>query len=201
MAKAQSAKNSDDHSTMVEHSFEALLHHLFGKQRCGIRTGETSLPLLKQSLQRIFKNLAQASVRNINGDEAHRGKIIAVCRTAEEEIGGAKTKDAVTQHALTCAVGINFLLLGRCPDNFFKEKAGFDSVTDLSAFRTLAYVRTPKQQLAEIIHYAGQPRVQYEGSLFSRIMTIRQKHPKDDLRVLDWIRKNEPDLYARFNKA
>ena len=202
MTTGRKDKDIYDQHTYVELAFENLLSFVYGSHGAGISAGWTSLPYFKKSLLKLFKTLRAATERNIHGDEAHRAEITGICESAIETIGRAKTKDEVTQWALNYTFHMIFLLLGRFPKNWRKTKAGWQSNVALSEFRTLAYIRTPKQKVAQVLAYAYQHMpAESEDSEFSRIIAAKQRHPHDESRVLAWIRSNEPKLYARFNKA
>jgi hypothetical protein len=74
---------------------------------------------------------------------------------------------------------------------------------ELGDYRSLFYARTDTQRVSEMIHHEHKKLRgdDYERSCFARLIKQRQKHPKDDHTVLQWIRENEPALFERFNKA
>ncbi len=165
-----------------------------------VTAGWTSLATFKKSLKKIFRTLSLAAAQSVNGDDAHRDEIARHCLAAVEAITRSKTKDEVAQRALVYAIELGFHLLGRFPHNSRRSGAVWQSNTHLSKFRTLNYVRTPKQRIDQILEYAFRLPGEYEGSLFERLIRQRKAH-RDDLVVLDWIRENEPKVFTKFNKA
>lgn len=188
--------------TYVELAYENLLAFIYGRSGRVVTAGWTTLPLLKKSITKVFRTLSRAAERNINGDEAHKENIRRRCDVAIQAVNRSKSKDEVSQIALAFSVELNFHLLGRMPKNWKKGKADWRASIDLAEFRTLCYVRTAKQRIDEIIDYAYNLPEEHDGtSLFQRIIDFRNKHPHDDPAVLSWIKKNEPESYAKFNHA
>lgn len=117
-------------TTYIELAFEGMLGNLYGKQANPIRAGRTSLPHLKRTVAKVFRTLAKASQRNINGDDRHRERIITTRGNAATEITNCASPDELYQTALTYAFLINFHLLGGTPRNSWKDRAGWQSTGD-----------------------------------------------------------------------
>jgi len=186
--------------TYIEYSYEILLECLYGRDGAFVTAGWTSLANLKKSLKKVFRTISQAVMQSVNGDDAHRDELARHCGAAVEAITRSKTKDEVMQRALVYAIELGFHLLGRFPHNSRRSGGDRQSNTHLSTFRTLFYSRTPKQKIEQILDHAFRLPGEYEGSLFERLIRQRKAH-RDDLVVLEWIRKNEPKVYEKFNRA
>lgn len=202
MGSAKRKKREDDASqeTYVSLAYENLHTFVYGRSGAIVRAGFTPLPLFKKSLIKLLLTLARAAERNINGDEKHREKVSSRFSEAADQVKSAKTKDEAVLAALTAAIGANFELMGRLPRNWRKAKADWRSAVDLSAYRTLGYVRTDRQRIQQILDYCyNQPQPNEGPGLFEEIIDIRNKHPHDDARVLSWIRDNKPTLFSQFN--
>ena len=185
----------------IELSYEKLLELIYGVRHIGLKAGWTGIAPFRRSLVRLFKTLATAADRNILGDDGHRDAIRQHCEHAAETARHTTTIDALNQHAIGNAIELAFLLLGRLPRNWDKPVAGWQSTVDLSKFRSLVYVRTPTQRVAEMTDHAYRSSdMSAEDSQFTRVITVRRRHPRDDRKVLAWIRANEPALYRRFNR-
>ncbi len=183
--------------------FQNLLGMIYGTGGHSVDASLISLRNLKRILVKLLGTLSVAAERNITGDEAHKAQIALRFRAAIQSISIAKSKDEVNQRALAACIEANFLLLGQLPNNGRKRRTNWRGTVELGDYRTLFYVRTDTQRVAEMIHheYKKLRGDDYESSCFARLIRQRQKHPKDDHTVLKWIRQNEPALFDRFNKA
>ena len=128
---------------------------------------------------------------------------IADCfRSAIQSVAISKSKDELNQRVLTACFKANFLLLGQLPNHTKKRRSNWRGEVELNEYRTLFYLRSDTQRVSEMIHYEyTQLHPDKKDSCFSRLIEQRRKHPKNDHAVLQWIRQNEPKLFAQFNKA
>lgn len=188
------------HRTQITLSYERLFASIFGVAN-GVRAGSEALPSFRKNLVRVLSILSKAAFRNIHGDAAHRTAIVEQLTIAHDAAKQARTKDEVTQAALTGLIAANFLFMGRLPANSKKPRAGWKTKVNLGDYRTLFYVRLPIQQIKEMQDYAHFIEwTDYEKSLFKQVMDIREQHPEDDLAVLEGIRMKVPTLFNRFNR-
>jgi hypothetical protein len=187
--------------TYVEVGFANLMQFIYGYRRCEVKAGWSKVAHFKRGVIKLFRTVAAAAERNVHGDDAHREEIADRCNVAVNSLRRSNTIDAVTQHAVQGAFEVIFLLLGRLPRNWQKPVAGFRSTVELAKFRTFTYVRTDTQRVDEMVDYAYRQKQGREAELFDRVIAVRLRHPRNDRKVLDWIRANEPELYRRFNRV
>lgn len=186
----------------IDVSFEHLFTTIYGKRY--LCAGKTSFSSFKKGVNKLIRTLKQAIDKNVQGDEAHLERILKHFEDFESYSKGLKSKDELFQRVLLLLFRTQFELIGRMPENWEPgrtKRAHNSKYLNLSDYRVLYYVRTPEQKVNEMINYAYKLPNKSEGDLFHRLIEIRQKHPKDHKKVLNWIKSNEPETYQKFNKS
>lgn len=194
----------DRNDIYIEVGFETMLEFIYGTK--SLRAGWTSLASFRRELLKVVRTLRRAIEKNVHGDLAHQQQILERFDRFDSNAPRLKSKDKLVQAALMLLIESQFELLGRMPHNWQPGRTSrvhHSKYQDLADYRTLSYVRTPEQQLKEIVDYAYKRTcdMSEDDSLFTRVIEQKRKHPKAPEKTLNWIRENEPRTYEKFNKA
>mgnify|MGYP005861854755 CR=1 FL=1 len=184
--------------------FEHLFESIYGKRV--LTAGWTSYSSFKKAVSKILTTLKRTIEKNVHGDVLHRKRILDRFESFESYSKNIKNKDEFVQQVFVLMAQVQFEIIGYMPENWEPGKTSrvhWSKTCELPDYRTLYYIRTPKQKVQEIIDYAHKNSnpSENERDLFSRIISIRRKRPRDHEEVLNLIKSNEPDIYFKFNES
>jgi hypothetical protein len=180
--------------------FENLMASIYGWYGHNGAAAHKPVRLWKRELIQLFKTVRTAIEKNVTGDDRHKEYMMKRCDNAIDAIRHAKCKDEVTSFAAQFAFEINFLLLGRMPNNWQTRKAHHLRFTDLSNYRTLNYVRTDYQKAMQIIEHAFESHgADKEPSFEILIRKYNHDFSRDPHKFLSWIKAEHKALYDLFN--
>jgi hypothetical protein len=182
-------------------SFEWLLSSLFSKERYHGASGHLDTEAWREQLTRIFVHLQRAIRQTVEGDDFHSRQLQEQCGAAIEALKNAKTCSQLSVCAIEHFTRVSFSLIGHLPNHWEKSShaASQPANWQLTKYRTITYLHSVEQRVAQIIALADDER--FRGRLPSRRELNEQlgvTFGGDRVKFLDWLKSEYPAVYVQI---
>lgn len=184
----------------LDYDFESLLSTLFGKEKNhGIVSAENNTSWAKH-ICRIFELIEKSINQNIVfSNNYQKSEISHVLSEVKVKISEKKSINSINQDTITGMSKIIFNLIGKMPDNWERKVINHPNHWRLDRYRTIYYSQTNRQKANLIMELAkhsdynfGLPSKQELNHKFYR------EFKNDEVRFIDWFKKNYPENYIKM---
>lgn len=191
-------ENSMKEEIYVNHDFETLLSHLFGKNYHG-DSGSLTISDWKKRLIKIINSIEKGIKYNVNSDTFHKDKLNLFCETAKDEINKSISINQINTDTIRCLVRIIFYLLGDMPDNWNLKITNKLHHWKLDENRTLYYTQSPTQKVNLILNISRNSNYNNILPEYSELSKKRfDEFQKNDIKFMEWFKETYPAVYMEI---